>query len=127
MKLLPNVLVALSLAAALTACKKADEAPAVAEAPAAATSSTPAADMAGMSAASDVKSAKGSGTISAIDRAAGTVTIDHAPIPEISWPAMNMAFKVAPDVIKDAKVGDKIAFDMKLENGASTVMAIEKR
>jgi Cu/Ag efflux protein CusF len=55
------------------------------------------------------------------------VTIDHAPIPEANWPAMTMAFKPSPEVAKQAKVGDKVAFDLKLQNGAGEITAIKKQ
>src|SRR3546814_10875228 len=37
--------------------------------------------------------AKGHGTVTAIDKGAGTITLAHGPIPEAKWPAMTMAFK----------------------------------
>jgi Cu(I)/Ag(I) efflux system membrane fusion protein len=37
---------------------------------------------------------KGTGRVEAVDAAAGTVEIAHAPIPSLGWPAMTMEFKV---------------------------------
>jgi len=42
------------------------------------------------------KTAKGVGVVKAIAKTAGTITLDHEAIPEASWPAMTMGFKIAP-------------------------------
>ena len=73
------------------------------------------------------KMAKGNGTVTAIDKAAGTVTLDHGPIPEANWPAMTMAFKAKPELLDSVKVGDKVAFDLVLKDGAGEVMAINRQ
>src|SRR3546814_9271240 len=39
-------------------------------------------------AASAITHAKGTGTVTAIDSAAGKITLDHGPIAELQWPAM---------------------------------------
>ena len=72
-------------------------------------------------------SAKGTGTVKAIDKAAGTITLDHGPIAEANWPAMTMAFKAAPALLDSVAVGDKVAFDLKLESGSGEVTAISKQ
>lgn len=114
-------LAALGLAGALAACslKPAAEAEKAARAGAA--------NMGGMAMPADAKMARGAGTVTAVDVAAGTVTIEHGPIPEANWPAMTMAFKTAPDVAKQVKAGDKVAFDLKLQGGAGEVTAIQKQ
>ena len=120
--------VALGLAAGLAACSP--KPAATASAPEAAPTAAPAAptdNMAGMNMAGDAKMAKGAGTVKAVDAAAGTITLDHGPIQEANWPAMTMTFKAAPDVAKAAKVGDRVAFDLKLQGGASEVTAIQKQ
>jgi len=73
------------------------------------------------------KTAKGSGTVTAIDKAAGTITLDHGPIPEASWPAMTMAFKAKAELLDSVKVGDKVAFDLALKDGAGEVTAVQKQ
>ena len=73
------------------------------------------------------KMAKGSGTVTAIDKAAGTITLAHGPIPEANWPAMTMAFKAQPQLLADVKAGDKVAFDLALKDGAGEVTAITKQ
>lgn len=39
----------------------------------------------------------------------GTITVDHGPIPEVSWLAMTMDFKAAPELVQSVKAGDKVA------------------
>ncbi|PNB02703.1 copper-binding protein, partial [Pseudomonas sp. FW306-2-11BA] len=70
---------------------------------------------------------KGQGTVKEIDKAAGTITLDHGPIPEAKWPAMTMAFKAAPGITDAAKVGDKVDFDVTLVGSAGEVTAIQKK
>ncbi|TAL31252.1 MAG: efflux RND transporter periplasmic adaptor subunit [Phenylobacterium sp.] len=42
---------------------------------------------------------------------AGSITLSHAPVPAIGWPAMTMTFKLDPPALaKDLKVGDQVAF-----------------
>ena len=60
----------------------------------------------------------------AIDAAAGTVTIDHGPIPEANWPAMTMGFRASADIAKQVRVGDKVDFDLKVKDGAGEITAL---
>lgn len=120
--------IALGLAALTAACGKKAETPAETNqaAPAAAMSG----DMGNMAmapAATAAIKAKGHGTVTAIDKAAGTITLDHGPIPEAKWPAMTMAFKAAPAITDAAKVGDKVDFDLTLTGNAGEVTAIHKQ
>lgn len=118
---------ALTAAVALAGCgQKAETA---AEAPAAVPAAPAADSMAGMKtdAASPAKMAKGAGTVKAVDAAAGTITLDHGPIPEANWPAMTMGFKASPALVQSVKAGDKVAFDLKLENGSGEITAIQKQ
>ena len=43
---------------------------------------------------------------------AGTVTLHHAPIPALKWPAMTMTFKATPEVLKAAKAGKSVTFTL---------------
>ena len=122
--------IALGLVALTAACGKKAETPVAAEtnqtAPAAAMSGDMG-NMAMASAANSAIKAKGHGTVTAIDKTAGTITLDHGPIPEAKWPAMTMAFKAAPAITDAAKVGDKVDFDLTLTGNASEVTAIHKQ
>ncbi|MDB5450032.1 MAG: hypothetical protein JWQ52_1160 [Phenylobacterium sp.] len=138
MKRLVLTLAALTLAGGLAACGKKETAAATEPAtaataapPAAPTPAAPAGstsgDMAGMDMSGDAKMAKGQGTVTAVDGKAGTITLDHGPIQEAGWPAMTMAFKAGPSVTSAVKVGDKVAFDVKLQGGASEVTSVQKQ
>jgi Cu/Ag efflux protein CusF len=65
--------------------------------------------------------------VTAIDKAAGTITLDHDAIPEAGWPAMTMGFKAAPALLEGVAVGDKVTFDLKLHDGSGEVTAIAKQ
>lgn len=67
--------------------------------------------------------ATASGVITAIDTAAGTVTIQHGPIPAVKWPAMTMEFKAEPaSVLNAVKVGDQVEFEMNTEGNRVTAI-----
>lgn len=108
------------LAIGLAACSQKTE-PAPVEAPAAAPATS--GDKAAAPAEA-VKSGVGSGVITSVDAAAGSVTIDHGPIPGVGWPAMSMSFKAAPAVVEKAKVGERVQFDVAVRGRESEVTAI---
>jgi Cu/Ag efflux protein CusF len=122
-------LAALAAASALAACgqKAETDTAQTPAAPAADATSGPA--MSGMATADvqGAKIAKGTGTVTSVDAAAGTITIDHAPIPEANWPAMTMGFKATPAQVSSVKPGDKVAFDLRLQGGAGEITAISKQ
>lgn len=103
------------------------EAPTPPVEPAAAPTATDSMSSMNMASAEAAKTAKGTGTVTAVDASGGTITIDHGPIPEANWPAMTMGFKAAPALTQGLKTGDKVAFDLKLENGGGEVTAIQKQ
>jgi Cu(I)/Ag(I) efflux system protein CusF len=57
--------------------------------------------------------AQGAGVIRKLDPKAGSVTLQHGPIADLGWPAMTMAFKTDPALLKDLKVGQSVAFTVK--------------
>lgn len=87
-------------------------------------SPTVGADGASTSQAADATTADGAGVITAVDPAAGTITINHEAIRSIGWPAMTMTFKASPAVLREAAVGDRIQFDLTVRDGAGEVTAI---
>ena len=122
--------IALGLVALTAACGKKAETPVTAETNAAtptAATNTMGSDMGNMAMAPGAKIAKGTGKVTALDKAAGTITLDHGPIAEANWPAMTMAFKAAPALIDSVKVGDEVQFDLKLEGSGGEVTAISKK
>lgn len=127
MKTLSLTLAALVATTGLAACGRKTEVPATPPAPAPAAAPAAGGDMAGMDMAPADKMAKGVGIVKAIDKIAGTITLDHEAIPEANWPAMTMGFKIAPALLDGVAVGDKVAFDLKLHDGSGEVTAIAKQ
>jgi Cu(I)/Ag(I) efflux system protein CusF len=86
------------------------------------------ANMKGMSAAPAAKHGQGTGVIKAIDPKAGTLTIQHGPIPAVSWPAMTMTFKAKPaGLLKDLKVGETIGFETTVRGMDADVTAVRPK
>jgi Cu/Ag efflux protein CusF len=113
-------LATLGLTALLVACG--EKAATNATAPANATES-----MGNMAMPEGTKMGKGTGIVTAIDKAAGKITLNHGPIPEVGWPAMTMAFAAKPAILDNAAVGDKVAFDVVIKGSAGEVTAISKQ
>jgi Cu/Ag efflux protein CusF len=68
-----------------------------------------------------------SGTVEKVDAAAGRITIDHGPIPNLNMDGMTMVFRAQdPTMLKQVKRGDKIRFTAERVNGQITVTKIEK-
>lgn len=107
----------------LSACgKKSENA-----APEQPTATSPPADMGKMEMPAGAKMAKSTGTVAGVDKAAGKITLAHAAIPEVNWPAMTMTFSIKPELLKDVAVGDKVAFDVTIAGNAGEVTAISKQ
>ncbi len=76
-------------------------------------------------AASAAKVGKGTGTITALDPRAGTVTIKHGPIPVIGWPAMTMTFRASPPaLLKGLRARQRVGFTAKAQGMNAEVTAI---
>ena len=75
----------------------------------------------------EAKMAKGSGTVTAIDKSTGKITIDHGPITELQWPAMKMGFASKPELLSGVAVGDKVDFSVTVTGNAGEVTALKKR
>ncbi|MDP3086063.1 MAG: efflux RND transporter periplasmic adaptor subunit, partial [Rubrivivax sp.] len=55
---------------------------------------------------------KARGTVSGIDLKAGTLSLDHGPVPTLKWPAMTMEFKAAnAALLQGLKPGQAVAFE----------------
>lgn len=79
------------------------------------------------SAAIESTMAKATGKVTAIDPAAGTVTIAHSAIPEVKWPAMTMTFKADPKLLSGVAAGDQVTFDLTVKGSEGEVTAIKKQ
>lgn len=121
MKRLTLILTIAAMGTVLAGCGEKTPAPAVKaeQAAPAADGMMPGMDMAG------AMMAKGTGTVTAIDKAGGNITLNHGPIAEAGWPAMEMEFKATPASLLDTvKVGDKVSFELKMAGGTGEVTAI---
>jgi Cu(I)/Ag(I) efflux system periplasmic protein CusF len=68
------------------------------------------------------------GDITAIDAAAGTVTVNHGPIEAVGWPAMTMSFHAEdPAILAGLQVGDHVSFELKSAAEPGVVTAIAKQ
>lgn len=64
-------------------------------------------------AGSSMVMADGVGVIRGIDPAAGMVTLEHAPIPALKWPAMTMKLNAnPPSLLKGLSVGQAVKFQL---------------
>ena len=73
------------------------------------------------------KSGKATGTVTAIDAAAGTITLEHGAIPAVGWPPMTMGFSAKADLLAGIAVGDKVDFDVTVTGSGGQVTAISKQ
>lgn len=80
--------------------------------------------MAGMDHSAMAGAAQGVGVIKKLDPKAGSVTLQHGPIAALKWPAMTMAFKADPSLLKSLKVGQKVNFTLK-PGGAPEIASIQ--
>ena len=111
----------LALLTLLGACKKEAEAVQPAETAAAASDG-----MADMPMAVELKHGMAAGTVTAIDAAKGTITLDHGAITTLGWPAMTMGFAIKPDQLAGIKPGDKVNFEIDWDGKAGTITKIAK-
>lgn len=118
-----SLIIASSLVAvaSISACKQQADAPKPAQSAAAASS-----DMANMPMAKEMKHGIAAGTVTAIDAAKGTITLDHGAMSGIGWPAMTMGFTIKPDQLAGIKVGDKVNFEIDWNGKAGSVTKITK-
>jgi Cu(I)/Ag(I) efflux system protein CusF len=74
------------------------------------------------------KQGQGAGVIKAIDAKAGTLTLQHGPIPAVSWPAMTMTFKATPpSLLTGLKVGQSIGFDTTVQGMKADITAVRPK
>lgn len=70
----------------------------------------------------------GTGVVTQVDAAAGTITFNHEAIPAISWPAMTMQFHAEdPAILQGIAVGDHVAFELKSPSETSVVTMVQKQ
>lgn len=68
----------------------------------------------------------GVGRITAI--AGDQVTIDHAPVESIGWPAMTMGFQArSGDMLQGMNVGDPVEFQFREADGQYVLTSIQRK
>jgi len=77
---------------------------------------------AGRDAPAPAQTVEGMGQIKSVDAKAGAITIHHAPIAALGWPAMTMTFKASPEALRAAKAGQRVRFT--LQTSDNQVVAI---
>ena len=68
--------------------------------------------------------ASASGTVEAVDAAAGKITISHGPVKALKWPAMTMGFKATPEQVASVQVGQKVQFEFESQGMDGTITRI---
>jgi Cu/Ag efflux protein CusF len=67
-------------------------------------------------------------TVTAVNPAAGKITLRHEPIPAIQWSAMTMEFHAEnPTILQGIAVGDHVAFELKSAAEPNTVTMVQKQ
>ncbi len=67
------------------------------------------------------------GTVTAVDKAGGKVTIDHKRIESLGWPEMTMAFSVEdPGILKIIQPGDHVHFSLAESNGEYVIQELHR-
>ncbi len=117
---LTAIALGLALSAGLAGCGKQSEAPKAEEKAAMADEAET------MAMPAETKHGKGTATVTAIDSAKGEVTLDHSAIAELEWPPMTMGFAAKPELLKDIKIGDKVAFELDWNGKAGTITKLDK-
>ena len=69
--------------------------------------------------------ASATGTVEAVDAAAGKITIAHDPVASLDWPAMTMRFKATPEQIASVQPGQAVRFEFEARGMDGTITAIE--
>lgn len=116
-----SLILAAGMALGLSACNQPQETPAATDEATAGPT-----DMATMPMTSDggAQTGTGTGVITAVDPAAGTVTVEHDPIPDFGWPAMTMRFTASPAIMEAVSTGQRIEFDVSVRDGVNEITAI---
>jgi Cu/Ag efflux protein CusF len=70
--------------------------------------------------------AKGVGHVTAVDRVARTITIDHDPAPGSDWPAMRLTLPVAsPHLLEGVAAGALVEFHIERRAGVAEIAVLK--
>lgn len=72
----------------------------------------------------EMRMASAEGTVTAVDDEAGTITIDHGPVPSVNWPAMTMAFDADADLRQQVAVGDEVTFEFSVSDSGNRITSL---
>lgn len=122
---IPACLTMIAIPLALAGCEGGEET-AETEMPMAA-ENMPMGDNMPMAGEAEMQTASAEGTVTAIDAEAGTITIDHGPVPQVDWPAMTMAFDANEQLRQQAAVGDQVTFDFRMTDAGNEITSITKK
>lgn len=68
-----------------------------------------------------------SGIVKAIVKEQNMIRIFHDPIPQLRWPAMNMAFEISdPAVIEGVSEGDRVTFQFTRNGSKNTIVKLSR-
>lgn len=70
---------------------------------------------------------RATGTIEALNRQRGVVTIAHGPIPALKWPAATMDFQARREQLEGLSVGDTVEIGFQSEGEQAALVSIDKR
>jgi Cu(I)/Ag(I) efflux system protein CusF len=71
---------------------------------------------------------RGVGIVTAVDAAAGTITLDHEAIEALNWPAMTMQFSVeTTQTLEGVAVGDRVTFELKGAEEPQTIVSLREQ
>jgi len=116
-----TIVSSLALVASLAACKKQAEPPALQP-----SATMMSGNMANMPMAGAMKHGMAAGTVTAIDAAKGTITLDHGAMSGLDWPAMTMGFTAKLEQLAGIKVGDQVDFEIDWDGKAGAITKIAK-
>jgi Cu(I)/Ag(I) efflux system membrane fusion protein len=70
---------------------------------------------------------RGTGKVTGVDNARGTVELEHGPIPSLKWPPMTMEFAAGKkSELERLKVGDTVQFELRGKPGPGGDYVIER-
>lgn len=94
----------------------------------AATANTDSMSMSAPAAPAAAGAISSTGTVTAVDATAGTISLNHEAIPAISWPAMSMQFRAEnPAMLQGIAVGDHVTFELKSASETSIITMVQKQ
>ena len=70
------------------------------------------------------REASATGTVEAVDTAAGKITITHGAVEALQWPAMTMGFKATPEQVASVQAGQQVQFEFESRGMDATITRI---